>query len=138
VKNMWKWLLFAYMSLAGTAVAETKVLAFSGSSRAISINKMLLAEASSLARQMGASVTVIDLKEYPMALYEGDLEVAKGMPSHAKKLRQLMIQSQVILIASPEHNGSIPALLKNALDWASRSEEGGPAREAFKGKNLAS
>lgn len=116
--------------------AEIKVLAFAGSTRKDSVNKKLVVEAAQIARQMQANVTVIDLKEYPIPFYDEDLETKEGMPIKAKQLRQLMIQNDVILIASPEHNGSLSAVLKNAIDWASRSEKGGGSREAFQGKKF--
>lgn len=134
---MWKWLIVLCVAFTATVNAETRVLAFGGSTQEDSINKKLVLEAANLARQMGASVTVIDLKDYPIPLYDADLETEEGMPAKAKKLRQLMIQSQVILIASPEYNGSLSGVLKNAIDWASRSEDADSSREAFKGKKFA-
>jgi chromate reductase, NAD(P)H dehydrogenase (quinone) len=120
-----------------TQNATTKVLAFAGSTRKDSYNKKLVQEAAAIARKSGASVTVIDLKEYPIPLYDGDAEAAEGMPANAKRLRDLMIASDDIIIASPEYNGSVSAVLKNALDWVSRSEDGSPSRSAFKGKKFA-
>lgn len=117
--------------------AESKVLAFSGSTRTDSVNKKLVKEAANIARSLGAEVTEIDLKELPMPLYDGDLEAAEGMPENTKTLRNLMIQSDVILIATPEYNHSIPAVLKNALDWVSRSEKAERSKEAFQGKKFA-
>ncbi|MBA3817169.1 MAG: NAD(P)H-dependent oxidoreductase [Parachlamydiaceae bacterium] len=116
--------------------AEIKVLAFSGSTRDDSFNKKLVNEAANIARQLNVRVTVIDLKNYATPFYDGDHEAKEGMPLKAKQLRQLMIQSSIILIASPEYNGSISAILKNTIDWASRGEEGGSSREAFKGKKF--
>jgi NAD(P)H-dependent FMN reductase len=72
-----------------------------------------------------------------MPFYDEDLEKKEGMPVKAKQFRKLMIQNDVILIASPEYNGSLSGVLKNAIDWASRSEEGGSSRDAFKGKKFA-
>ena len=117
--------------------AETKVLAFSGSTRKDSYNNRLVIEAAELARQMGATVTIINLKDYPMPFYDGDIEEKEGMPKNAKRLRDLMINNDAIIIASPEYNHSVPAVLKNALDWASRSESGTASKEAFKGKKFA-
>ena len=117
--------------------AEMKVLAFAGSTRADSYNKKLISDAADIARKLGAKVTVIDLKDYPMPFYDGDLETKEGLPKNAKKLRDLMIKSDAIMIASPEYNSSIPAVLKNVLDWTSRGEKGGWSPEAFKDKRFA-
>ncbi len=123
--------------MAATSLfAEINVLAFSGSTRADSYNQRLVQDAADLAEQMGANVTVINLRDYPMPFYDGDLEVNKGMPKNAQRLRKLMIESDAIIIASPEYNHSVSGVLKNALDWASRGEDGGASREAFKGKNF--
>ncbi len=119
------------------AFAESKVLAFSGSTRQESVNKKLVEEAAGMAREMGAKVTVIDLKDYAMPFYDGDIEANQGMPEGAKALRKLMLESDLVLIASPEYNHSVSGVLKNALDWLSRNEEGKPSKDAFKGKRFA-
>ncbi len=137
---MKKTILFICSVLAFTfspLAAEMKVLAFAGSNRANSYNKKLVHDAADIARQMGATVTVIDLKDYPMPFYDEDLESKQGMPNNAKKLRQLMIKNDAVIIASPEYNASIPALLKNTLDWVSRGENGSYSPDAFKGKKFA-
>lgn len=133
---MYNWILIVCIAFVATLSAESKVLAFAGSARKDSLNKKLVVEAADLARQAGATVTLIDLKNYPMPIYNGDLEETEGMPGQAKELRQLMIQNAIILISSPEHNGSVSALLKNTIDWASRDPKGGFSREAFQGKKF--
>lgn len=130
-------ILFLFLTLASSLCAETKILAFAGSTREDSCNKKLVREAAGIARQMGATVTLIDLKDYPIPFYDADLETKEGMTPNAKRLRALMIESNAIIIASPEYNGSIPGLLKNALDWASRNEQGNPSRDAYSGKKFA-
>lgn len=115
---------------AESSFAESKVLAFAGSTRVDSINKKLVKEAARIAQEMGATVKLIDLKDYPAPFYEGDLEAAEGVPATTKQLRQLIDESQVILIASPEYNGSYSPLLKNTLDWLSRMQN------SFKGKSV--
>lgn len=114
--------------------AEMRVLALSGSTREHSFNKQLLQEAVSLLKRPGLHVTNMALNGIP--LYDADYEAQYGMPEKAKKLRHLMIQSDLIVIASPEYNGSMTGVLKNAIDWASRSETGSFSNEAFKGKHF--
>jgi chromate reductase, NAD(P)H dehydrogenase (quinone) len=116
---------------------EIKILAFAGSTREDSFNRKLLRDAVEMARQMGASVTVVDLKDYPMPFYNAELEVKQGMPENAKRLRELMINHDAFIIASPEYNSSIPALVKNTIDWVSRSETGGSSKLPFEGKKFA-
>jgi chromate reductase len=120
-----------------TLTAEIKVLAFAGSTRADSYNQQLVQEAANMARHMGAKVTVIHLNDYPMPFYDADLETKEGMPKNAQRLRKLMIESDAIIIASPEYNRSVSGVLKNALDWASRGEDGGSSSEACEGKIFA-
>ncbi len=114
---------------------SVKIIAFAGSLRKDSFNKKLVKVAASGAQSFGAQVTVIDLKDYPMPIYDGDLEQADGLPENAKKLKKLMIESDGLLISSPEYNSSISAVLKNTIDWVSRSEgKDEPPLAALRGK----
>lgn len=97
-----------------------KILAFAGSARKASWNKQLVALAADGARAAGAEVTLIDLADFPMPLYDGDLEADAGLPENAVKLRALFGAHDGLLIASPEYNSSISPLLKNVIDWVSR------------------
>lgn len=133
---MFKWLVLLSLICVGHLAAETQVLIFAGSTREDSANKKLAKEAAIIAKQAGAVVKFIDLRDYPMPFYDGDVEV-QGMPEHAKRFRNLMKDSQAIIIATPEYNGSVSAVLKNAIDWASRNEQGQPSRDAFKDKRFA-
>jgi chromate reductase, NAD(P)H dehydrogenase (quinone) len=135
-KFMYKWMALLALVFTTTLQAEVKVLAFAGSTQKESVNKKLVVEAAEMARQAGANVTVINLEDYTAPFYDADLEKNEKMPSNAKKLRDLMMQSQVIVIASPEYNGSVSGVLKNTIDWASRKEEGGASRDAFSGKKF--
>src|SRR3954470_7217353 len=103
-----------------------RILAFAGSLRRDSFNKKLLPIAARAAQGAGAEVTLIDLKDFPLPLFDQDLEVEQGMPESGKKLKQLFIDHDGLLIASPEYNSSLTAVLKNALDWVSRPAPGEP------------
>ena len=98
-----------------------KVLVFAGSARRDSLNKKLARVAARHAREAGAEVTFVDLDDYPMPLYHGDLEAAEGLPANARRLREVFLAHDALLVASPENNSSLTALLKNTLDWLSRS-----------------
>ncbi len=113
---------------------KPKILAFSGSTRQGSFNKKLAKAAADYAEQAGAVVTYIDLKNYPMPLYEGDLETEQGIPEHARKLRQLIAEHQGLIIATPEYNGFMPPLIKNCLDWVSRPDGDESGLDAYRGK----
>jgi len=109
-----------------------KILAFSGSSRRESLNKKFLAIAVQAVRHAGGDVTLIELSDYELPLYNGDLEDTSGMPANARKLVDLIKGHTGLLIASPEYNSSITALLKNTIDWCSRSDD-----DPFTGKVVA-
>jgi NAD(P)H-dependent FMN reductase len=112
-----------------------RILAFAGSARADSLNKRLARAAARAAELLGAAVTFADLRDFPMPLYDGDLEASRGLPDTALRFRRLLIEQDGFLIATPEYNSSYPALLKNAIDWASRrqADDAGPM-PAFRGK----
>ncbi|MBO9513145.1 MAG: NAD(P)H-dependent oxidoreductase [Variovorax sp.] len=103
-----------------------RILAFAGSSRESSLNRRLVRLGAQAARTAGAEVTLIDLGDYPLPIYDGDIEGRDGLPENVGKLKALFHAHDGLLIASPENNASVSALLKNALDWVSRPA-GGPA-----------
>ncbi len=115
---------------------QPRILAFAGSTRKDSFNKKLVALAATGAREAGAVVTLINLHDYPMPLFDEDLEASEGKNEHARKFKQLLMESDGILISCPEYNGSITAVLKNAIDWATRADEGEApgSLPAFRGK----
>ena len=98
-----------------------KVLVFAGSSRKDSFNKKLARIAERHAREAGGEVTHIDLADFPMPIYDGDLEAEHGVPEYGRKLRRLFLEHDALIIASPENNSSVSSLLKNTIDWVSRS-----------------
>ncbi|QUY40358.1 NADPH-dependent FMN reductase [Acaryochloris marina] len=116
-----------------------KFLAFAGSARIESFNKKLINVAVEGATSAGIDVTVLDLIDYPMPLFNEDLEAKDGLPDSVLRFKALLKSHQGFLIACPEYNGSITPLLKNAIDWASRPEPGEApmALSCFKGKVAA-
>ena len=100
-----------------------KILAFAGSLRTDSFNKKLIRIGVDGARAAGAEVTQIDLRDFPLPIYDGDFEAA-GFPDNVPKLKQLFLDHHGLLISSPEYNRSLPGVLKNAIDWVSRSAPG--------------
>ena len=112
-----------------------KLLAFAGSTRTGSLNQALLDLAVAEARARGAQVTSIRLKDFDLPLYDGDLE-ASAFPAKARELKALFRAHHGFLIASPEYNGSVSGVLKNAIDWATRPTDGESmvALSAFRGK----
>ncbi len=115
-------------------MVKPKILAFAGSTRTDSFNKKLVKIATVGAMEGGADVTIIDLRDFAMPLYDGDLEQQQGLPSNARKLKDLMLSHQGFLISSPEYNSSISGVLKNTIDWVSRPVEGEEPLACFKGR----
>jgi chromate reductase, NAD(P)H dehydrogenase (quinone) len=111
-----------------------KILVFAGSARAGSFNKKLAAAAAELARAAGAEVTHLDLADHRLAMYDGDDEANGGVPADAKALRKIFLDHDGMIIASPEYNSSISAMLKNTLDWISRPDGDDAMVAAYKGK----
>lgn len=111
-----------------------KILALSGSLRADSLNKKVVLVAAEGARKAGAEVTLINLKDFPMPVYDADEQATAGFPEHAARFQQILLEHDGLLIASPEYNGSLPGGLKNAIDWASRANGDVKLGAAFKNK----
>jgi len=113
------------------------ILVFAGSARVASINKKLALLAAGLAEKEGAHVTYIDLKDYPLPIYDEDLEQAEGLPPNALRLKELFLAHDALLMACPEYNSSITPLWKNTIDWISRSSADEAPLAAYKGKVAA-
>jgi NAD(P)H-dependent FMN reductase len=115
-----------------------KILVFAGSIRTGSFNARLAALAVKELALLDADVTHISLADYPMPIYDGDLEAKSGPPENAVKLKRLMVLQQGVFIASPEYSASVTPLLKNTLDWVSRVREGAePSYAAYKNRVFA-
>jgi NAD(P)H-dependent FMN reductase len=97
-----------------------KILVFAGSIRTGSLSTKLAAVAAKELALADADVTRISLSDYPLPIYDGDLEAEKGIPENALKLARLIAAQQGVFIATPEYNNSLPPLLKNTIDWVSR------------------
>jgi chromate reductase len=116
-------------------MAKPRILVFAGSIRTGAFSQKLAALVAKELSLLDADVSLISLSDYPMPLYDGDLEAREGAPENARKLRRMMLVHRGIFIATPEYNASTPPLLKNTLDWISRAKD--PAADPFKGRYFA-
>ncbi len=114
-----------------------KIIAIAGSYRENSYNKRVLAIAADGAREAGADVTVIDLRDYPMPVYDADMQDGGVFDENALRLQDTLNEADGFLIASPEYNASLPGGFKNAIDWASRANNKYGMYDVFKGKTAA-
>jgi chromate reductase len=115
-----------------------KILVLPGSTRSSSHNVKLAALAAKELTLLDVDVTRISLADYPLPIYEADLDARMGQPANAVKLKQMIMAHHGVFIASPEYSASVTPLLKNAIDWVSRvRERGDPTYAAFKGRVFA-
>lgn len=118
--------------------AETRLLFFAGSAREKSFNKKLAKLGEMIADANGIKGTFADLADYPMPLYDGDLEAKNGPPDNARKLKALMMVHHGVFIASPEYNASFSPMLKNTIDWISHvRDEGETPMQVFRNRVFA-
>jgi chromate reductase len=113
------------------------ILAFAGSARRDAWSKKVLQIAVQGATRGGAEVTTVDLRDYPMPIYDGDLEAKDGVPESARRLQHLMKSQHGYLIVCPEYNSSITPLLKNTIDWTTRAGGGKGSLDCWAGKTAA-
>jgi NAD(P)H-dependent FMN reductase len=114
-----------------------KILVFASSIRVGSHNGRLAALAAKELTLLDAEVTYISLADYPLPIYDGDLD-SRGQPAEAAKLKQMIMAHHGVFIASAEYSASVTPLLKNAIDWVSRVREGSESTyTAFKGRAFA-
>lgn len=119
-------------------MTKPRILAFSGSLRKESYNTKLVNLAAKGAEEAGADITCIELRDYPLPLFDEDYEAEHGVPENLVKLKALFDEHDGLLIASPEYNSSYSGALKNAIDWLTRkATEDEPMLAAFKGKTCS-
>lgn len=108
------------METTTTNTPQLKVLVFAASLRAESLNRKLAALAAKSAEKNGATVIAASMRDFDCPSYDGDLEQAQGIPKGAQELKRQLDEADAFIVASPEYNGSMPGMFKNAIDWASR------------------
>lgn len=118
-------------------MAQIKVLAFAGSLRQGSLNKKLVKQAARGAEAAGAQVTYVDLRDFDIPVYDGDLEAKVVQPEGGFRLKKLFDEHDGFLLSTPEYNSSIPGALKNVIDWLSRQVQGERVYQQFEGKVCA-
>jgi len=99
-----------------------RLFAFAGARRVASSNRALLGIAAAIAERHGATVDLAELRDFDIPLYDGDLEAASGIPAGVRQLAERIAAADGFLLASPEYNFSVPGVLKNAIDWLSRTK----------------
>jgi chromate reductase len=115
-----------------------RLLFFAGSAREASFNKKLALLGHNIAEANGIEAVFVELKDYPMPIYNGDIEAAEGPPERARAFKALLGEYQGVFIASPEYNSSVTPLLKNTLDWVTRVRaKGETGLEVFKSRVFA-
>jgi len=115
-----------------------KILVIPGSLRSGSHNAKLAMAAAHEFAQAGADVTRISLGDFPLPIYDGDLQAKSGVPKNAVNLKRMMGAHHGVLIVTPEYNSSVPALVKNTIDWITRVQDPHEARgQVFREKPFA-
>src|SRR5437764_5450010 len=104
-------------------MSSLKILVIPGSLRTGSLNARLAATAAYEVMQAGAEVTRISLADFPLPIYDGDLQVRSGVPKNAINLKRMIGVHHGVLIVTPEYNSSVPPLVKNTIDWVSRVQD---------------
>ena len=104
-------------------MSALKILVIPGSLRSGSLNAKLAAAAALELALAGAEVTRISLGDFPLPIYDGDLQSKSGVPKNAINLKRMMSAHHGVLIVTPEYNSSVPALVKNTIDWVTRVQD---------------
>src|ERR1700675_357258 len=119
-------------------MSALKILVIPGSLRSGSHNARLAAAAAHELALAGAEVTRISLGDFPLPIYDGDLQTKSGVPKNAINLKRMMSAHHGVLIVTPEYNSSVPALVKNTIDWVTRVQDAHETRgQVFRGRAFA-
>jgi chromate reductase len=109
-------------------MSALKILVIPGSLRTGSLNARLAATAAHEFAQADAEVTRISLGDFPLPIYDGDLQSKSGVPKNAINLKRMIGAHHGVLIVTPEYNSSVPPLVKNTIDWVTRVQDAPEAR----------
>lgn len=119
-------------------MTNPEILVFAGSLRTGSHNEKLAVLAARALRDAGGSVTKISLADYPLPIYDADLERNQGLPESAIRLKEQFLAHAGVFLIAPEYNAGVTPLMKNALDWVSRRHlEDEAALAAFRNRAFA-
>ncbi len=119
-------------------MAVLKILVIPGSLRSGSHNAKLAMAAAYEFAQAGVDVTRISLGDFPLPIYDGDLQSKSGVPKNAVNLKRMIGSHHGVLIVTPEYNSSVPALVKNTIDWITRVQDPHESRgQVFREKPFA-
>src|SRR5260370_16038076 len=119
-------------------MSALKILVIPGSLRTGSLNARLAASAAYEFAQAGVEVTRISLGDFPLPIYDGDLQTKSGVPKNAINLKRMIGTHHGVLIVTPEYNSSVPPLVKNTIDWVTRVQDAHESRgQVFRERPLA-
>src|ERR1700761_3326806 len=119
-------------------MSALKILVVPGSLRSGSHNAKLAMAAAHEFALAGADVTRISLADFPLPIYDADLQAKSGVPKHAVNLKRMIGAHHGVLIVTPEYNSSVPALVKNTIDWITRVQDPRERRgQVFRDKPFA-
>jgi chromate reductase, NAD(P)H dehydrogenase (quinone) len=119
-------------------MSALKILVIPGSLRSGSHNVKLAAAAVHEFALAGVEVTRISLADFPLPIYDGDLQAKSGVPKNAVNLKRMIAAHHGVLLVTPEYNSSVPPLLKNTIDWVSRVQHPHEARgQVFRDRPFA-
>jgi chromate reductase, NAD(P)H dehydrogenase (quinone) len=104
-------------------MSALKILVIPGSLRTGSLNARLAAAIAHELALAGAEITRISLSDFPLPIFDGGLQAKSGVPKHAVNLKRMIGAHHGVLIVTPEYNSSVPALVKNTIDWISRVQD---------------
>src|SRR3954462_7219338 len=104
-------------------MSALKILVIPGSLRSGSLNAKLAAVAAHALAREGSEITRISLSDFPLPIYDGDLQAKSGVPKNAVNLKRMMSAHHGVLIVTPEYNSAVPALVKNTIDWVTRVQD---------------
>jgi len=119
-------------------MAALKILVIPGSLRSGSHNVKLAAVAAYEFARAGAEVTRISLGDFPLPIYDGDLQARSGVPKNAVNLKRMIASHHGVLLVTPEYNSSVPPLVKNTIDWITRVQDANESQgQVFREKPFA-